>query len=261
MYKSFSLSRILLGTHAKYKAKINIELNQEREDVINYDAKTGFVAFMSDFGELALNLRGHPNAVIRPSDKRYLPLNFVSTNFQVPDPKVYYAEARSSDRFLKKIVNKLNNFFLGNLFKNAFGYCPVYYNHGTLFHITKYHVERLSKTNFQLTPLQSSVGIGRHPEDLENLKCHIEFGEEITLSFRSSKLYSLQFPIFYFEYDRLNIGSTSVKFGNGVKITFNRIISDVKYNFCKFQTTNGVARRVDLIFADGNSELKIKYKL
>ena len=261
VYQSFSLSRILLGTHAKYMAKINIKFKEKSEDIINYDQKSGFVAFKSDAGDLTLNLRGHPNAVIRPRDRRYLPLNLVSTKFRVPDPKVYYAEVYSSDRFIRKIANKLNNYFLEKIFRTGFGYCPIYYRYKTTFFITKYHVERLSKRNFLLTPLESSFGIGRHPIDLENLKCYIEFGQKITLTFKSSDMYSLQFPIFYFENDYLNINSTSVEFGSGTQINFNRPIADVKYNFYKFNTVNGVARRAILLFGNGNRDLKVQYKL
>ena len=96
-----------------------------------------------------------------------------------------------------------------NISVQGFGYCPVY-NHNTRFHITKYSVEELSERKFKLTPLQSSLGIRRHPKDLSLLKCYIEFDKEITLSFDSSKSYSLAFPVFHFEEDKLIIGLSSL---------------------------------------------------
>lgn len=261
VYKTFTLSRILLSDNEKYNSRVSLELDAPVDDQIQYDNKTGFISFKSDFGELTLNLRGHPNAMIRPNDNRYLPLNFVSKNFKVPDPKIYYAEARSSDRILRKIVKKIKNYVFGNISKQGFGYCPVYYNHNTRFHITKYSVEELSERKFKLTPLQSSLGIRRHPKDLSLLKCYIEFGKEITLSFESSKSYSLAFPVFHFEEEKLIIGLSSVEFTNGAKISFSRSIARVKTKYYRFKTPNGVARRTDLGFDNDNSELTVKYSL
>ena len=48
--------------------------------------------------------------MIRPNDNRYLPLNFVSKNFKVPDLKSI-TEARSTDRIIRKIVKKLKIMF------------------------------------------------------------------------------------------------------------------------------------------------------
>ena len=261
VYKIFTLSRILLSNNEKYNSIVSLKLDAPVDDQILYDNETGFIFFKADFGELTLNLRGHPNAMIRPNDNRYLPLNFVSKTFKVPDHKIYYAEARSTDRIIRKVVKKIKNYVFGNIAKQGFGYCPVYYNHNTRFHITKYSVERVSERKFKLTPLQSSLGIRRQPEDFSLLRCYIEFGKEITLSFECSKSYSLAFPVFHFENEKLTIGLSSIEFKHGAKISFSRSIADVKTNRFRFKTPNGVARRTDLSFDNHNSQLIVKYNL